>query len=299
MFRRIGRTFKEAFWGISHHFAMAISTANAVMITLILVVVFTILITNISQITYDVESEIQIYVPIDSSVSEDDIEALQAEIEKIPGVGEITYSSADDELTNLIESFGEDGEIFEIYRGEDNPLSRVFLVTVSEGYSMASVSEQIESIEGVSSATYGGATVDDFIDLLDGIRTVGYAFAGALTLLAIFLIYNTIKITLNSRKEEIKIMRLVGATNGYITAPLIMEGIIIGIMGSVIPVLITIFGYSYIYESLNGQLVSGILTLIPVYPYVYYVSAFAIGIGVVVGFIGSFLSAHHYLRQQR
>ena len=121
----------------------------------------------------------------------------------------------------------------------------------------------------------------------------------ALTVLAIFLIYNTIQITINSRKQELGIMRLCGANNGYITAPLVLEGIFIGIMGSVIPILLTIFGYRYVYERMNGQLVSGILKLIPVYPFVYYVSAFALGIGVVVGLIGSMLSANKYLRWKR
>ena len=152
---------------------------------------------------------------------------------------------------------------------------------------------------GNKNATYGGATIEDFVSLLSGIRTVGYAFTLALTVLAVFLIYNTIQITINTRKQELGIMRLCGANNSYITAPLVLEGIFIGIMGSVVPILLTIFGYRYIYERMNGQLVSGILKLIPVYPFVYYVSAFALAIGVTVGLIGSMLSANKYLRWKR
>ena len=94
-------------------------------------------------------------------------------------------------------------------------------------------------------------------------------------------------------------MRLCGANNSYITAPLVLEGIFIGIMGAVVPVLLTIFGYRYVYERMSGQLVSGILKLIPVYPFVYYVSAFALAIGVIVGLIGSMLSANKFLRYKR
>ncbi len=299
MFRRIARAFREAFWGITHHFAMAFSTANAVTITLVLVVIFTMLVANISRITIDVEGDIQIYAPIEESVAEEDLGALQNRIEKIPGVIRVDYSSKEDELKSLIESFGEDGKIFEIYTGENNPLPRAFLISVGTGYSLAQISAQVELIEGMASATYGGATIEDFVSLLSGVRTVGYAFALALTVLAIFLIYNTIQITINTRKQELGIMRLCGANNSYITAPLVLEGIFIGIMGSVVPILLTIFGYRYIYERMNGQLVSGILKLIPVYPFVYYVSAFALAIGVIVGLIGSMLSANKYLRWKR
>lgn len=298
MFRRIGRAFKEAFWGITHHFAMAFSTSNAVTITLILVCVFTCLVTNVSQITYDVESDIQIYAPIQNSVAEEDLDSLKAKILKVPGVGEVVYSSKDDELNSLIDSFGEDGNIFEIYR-QDNPLPRAFLISVENGYTFSQVTAQLEKIEGLDNITYGGSSVENFVSLMDGIRKVGYTFTLALTVLAIFLIHNTIRITINSRKEEIGIMRLCGATNSYIVAPLVLEGIFIGIMGSIIPICMTIFGYKYIYESLNGQLISGIMKLIPTYPFVLYVSGFALIIGVLVGLIGSMISARKYLRVKR
>jgi len=299
MFRRISRAFKEAWWGITHHFAMAFSTANAVTLTLILVTVFTVLIANISQITLDVEGDIQIYAPIKEEVLESDLDALRNRIEKIPGVVSVEYSDKEHELQSLINNFGEDGNIFSIYSGDNNPLPRAFLITVGTGYSLAQISSQVELIDGMASATYGGATIEDFIALLSGVRTVGFTFALALTLLAIFLIYNTIKITINSRKEEIGIMRLCGATNSYVSAPLVLEGIFIGVMGSIIPILLTIFGYRYIYERMNGQLISGILKLIPVFPFVIYVSLFALGIGVLVGLIGSMLSANKYLRWKR
>ena len=154
-------------------------------------------------------------------------------------------------------------------------------------------------IDGLEGAKYGGTTVEDFISLLSGARMVGYAFTLALTILAIFLIYNTIKITINSRSKELGIMRLCGATNSYIRAPLVLEGIFIGIMGSVIPICLIIFGYNYIYNAMGGQLVSGLLQLIPVYPFVLYVSGFALAIGVIVGLVGSYLSASRYLRLQR
>lgn len=298
MFRKIGRSFKEAFWGITHHVAMVISTANAVTITLVLVSVLSLLIANISQITYDVEDDIQLYVKIENEVLDEDIQSIQNKISRIAGVEEIEYSDADNELDRFIEAYGEAGKIYEIYR-QDNPLSRVFIIKVANGYSLAELSTQISTVEGIQSVDFGGATVEDFVKLLNGIREVGTIFVIALALLAIFLIYNTIKITINSRKEEIGIMRLVGATNSYIRSPLVLEGMFIGVLGSIIPILLTIFGYNYIYTSLNGQLVSGILKLIDVFPFTLWVSLLVLVAGVTVGVIGSYISATIYLRYKR
>lgn len=298
MFRKIGRSFKEAFWGITHHVAMVISTANAVTITLVLVSVLSLLIANISQITYDVEDDIQLYVKIENEVLDEDIQSIQNKISRIAGVEEIEYSDADNELDRFIAAYGEAGKIYEIYR-QDNPLSRVFIIKVANGYSLAELSTQISTVEGIQSVDFGGATVEDFVKLLNGIREVGTIFVIALALLAIFLIYNTIKITINSRKEEIGIMRLVGATNSYIRSPLVLEGMFIGVLGSIIPILLTIFGYNYIYTSLNGQLVSGILKLIDVFPFTLWVSLLVLIAGVTVGVIGSYISATIYLRYKR
>ena len=298
MFRKIGRSFKEAFWGITHHVAMVISTANAVTITLVLVSVLSLLIANISQITYDVEDDIQLYVKIENEVLDEDIQSIQNKISRIAGVEEIEYSDADNELDRFIAAYGEAGKIYEIYR-QDNPLSRVFIIKVANGYSLAELSTQISTVEGIQSVDFGGATVEDFVKLLNGIREVGTIFVIALALLAIFLIYNTIKITINSRKEEIGIMRLVGATNSYIRSPLVLEGMFIGVLGSIIPILLTIFGYNYIYTSLNGQLVSGILKLIDVFPFTFWVSLLVLVAGVTVGVIGSYISATIYLRYKR
>ncbi len=298
MFRKIGRTFKEAFWGLTHHLAMAISTANAITITLVLVSVLTVLIANVSQITYDVEDDIQLYVKIEKSVEDSEIEAMQSKVSRIAGVENVEYSDADAELDRFIAAYGESGEMYEVYR-DDNPLSRVFIVKIADGYSLADVSKQISTVDGIESVDFGGATVEDFVKLLNGTRKVGLVFALALTLLAIFLIYNTIKITINSRKEEIGIMRLVGATNGYIRSPLVLEGIFIGILGALIPILLTIFGYQYIYTTMDGQLVSGILKLLPVFPFTLYVSGFILAMGILVGLVGSYLSASRYLRWKR
>ena len=118
-------------------------------------------------------------------------------------------------------------------------------------------------------------------------------------ILAIFLIANTIKLTIYARSNEIAIMRDVGATNGFIRAPFVVEGMIIGALGAIIPILFTVFGYIFLYDKLGGVLFSEMFKLTPPHPFVLQLSLILLGIGMVVGLIGSFMSVTKYLRWKR
>ncbi len=295
MFRAIAHDFHEAFTGITRHVAMALSAANAVMVTLLLVSVLTVIVANVSQITQKLEKDIRIYASISNDVSDSDVDLIQQQIKAISGVSGVEYSSKDNELDMFIDYYG---SIFEVYR-DDNPLERVFYVDVSSGTMLSEVSSQISQIQGIDKVDFGGTTVEDFITVLNDIRYGGAIFVIALTILAVFLINNTINMTIHARQPEIGIMRNVGATNGYIRRPFVLEGVFIGLIGSLIPVGVTIIGYQYIYNILGGQLVSGMLKLLPVYPFAYLLSACLIGLGVLVGFMGSFFSVNRYLRWRR
>jgi cell division transport system permease protein len=113
------------------------------------------------------------------------------------------------------------------------------------------------------------------------------------------LISNTIKLSISSRIKEIAIMRTVGAKNGFIRMPFVIEGILIGLMGSILPILVATVGYIYLYEALGGVFLAQMFVLQSPYPLVYYTAGILAGIAVVVGLIGSFVSVTRYLRWQR
>ena len=113
------------------------------------------------------------------------------------------------------------------------------------------------------------------------------------------MIQNTIKLTISARKDEITIMRNVGATNSFIRSPFVIEGIIIGVLGAIIPVGLTIWGYTILYKQTGGFIVSNMFKLVKPNPFIYYVVGILLGLGVVVGLIGSILSVNRYLRWKR
>lgn len=296
---RIIRPFKEGFIGIIRHLAMSVSSIMAVMVTLFLVSLFLILTVNLQQITDSVQSKVQIHVQILNDVDLTGIGELKRQILEIDGVVDVEFSDKDDELNHFIESYGEEGKIFEMYRGEKNPLRNAFIIEVSQGNLIEQVSNKIENLDGIESVNYGGLNALKLIEILNSVRDSGLILVSVLGLLAIFLITNTIKMSIHSRMNEIQIMRTIGATNGFIRSPFLVEGLLIGLIGSIVPILITIFGYNYIYVSLNGVLLTNIFVLRPAFPFVYQLSYLLVLLGISVGLLGSFISVSRYLRTVR
>ncbi|NLC96805.1 MAG: ABC transporter permease [Erysipelotrichaceae bacterium] len=300
MINKFFRPIKEGFYGVGRHAAMSISSASAVTITLLIISVFLMFSINVQQFTKDIEQTVQIAVMVDyTHESQEQLDAIGIEISNIEGVNEVTFSSKDEEFQAYLDGFDDDQkELFEPFK-EDNPMHHAFYVSVDEGSLLKTVADEIQNIEGIASINYGGESAILVINALNSVRTGGAILAIALSLLAIFLIQNTIKLTIFARSDEIAIMRNVGAKNQFIRSPFLIEGIIIGALGAIIPIFISIYGYIYIYKSLGGVIISKMFVMIPPHPFVLQIAVILLGIGMVVGFIGSFFSVNKYLRWKR
>ncbi len=298
MFRRFFRHIKEGFIGVRRHFGMAFSSATAVTITLTMIGVFAVLVSNVAFLTQEIEQSISLVALIDYDVTDQtQLNSMQKQIENMDGVLSVEYRTKDQEFDYYNEQYPDMVEFSELYR-EDNPFHDVYIVSLTEGSNMSTIKTNIGKINGISSVEDGGTNTYRLINILQETRLAGAIFVLALVLLAIYLIYNTIKVTIATRKDEIIIMRNVGAKNGYIRAPFLVEGIIIGVIGSIIPIGLIIYGYYRLYN-LSGGVLAGVLSLIPVFPYILYLSLALLLIGIVVGFIGSYISVCKYLRLTR
>lgn len=296
---RIIRPFKEGFVGLIRHLAMSFSSIMAVMITLTIVSLFVMLTVNIQEITKSIEAKVQIHVQIKNDVELPGIGELERSIRAMDGVVEVVFSDKDKELNQFIDAYGEEGKIFEMYRGEKNPLRNAFIIEVEDANTIDSISKRVERLDGIESVNYGGVNAIKLVDILNSIRDSGFILVGFLGFLALFLIANTIKMSIHSRIHEISIMRTIGATNGFIRAPFVIEGILIGFLGAIAPVLISIFGYQYLYNAMGGILLSNLFILRPVFPFVYYLSYLLVLLGISVGLFGSYISVTRYLRVYR
>lgn len=298
MFTRLGRHIKEGFIGVIRHFGMAISSCASVTIALVLIGFFLIVVYNLNVISTNIESSISLSALVSYDYnSESMIKTLQDEILKIDGVEGVEYRTKDEEFTYYVEMYPEIREFNELYR-EDNPFHDNLLVSVVSGDKMESVKRQVESINGIDSVQDGGTNTYLLIDALNKIRLFGTIVVCALAFLATYLIYNTISITIHAREIEVKIMKNVGARNGYIRMPFLIEGIIIGIVGSILPIVFIVLSYLYLFNRYEGS-IFGAFNIVTPNPFLIYISLILLAIGVLVGYIGSYLSVTRLLRSKR
>ena len=294
--KNLPKHFKESLVNLWRNGAMSFSSIFAVTITLLLIGVISVLALNVQDISANIEDGVRIYVKLERSIDENAEKEVGNQIKKLKGVGSITYSSKDEELNKLIDKQGKDGKtLFESYR-EDNPLGSAYEVEAKDPTKLASLAKKIQDIPNVNSVNYGGDSTQSMVTTLNTIQKAGSVFIVGLVIVALFMISNTIKITITARSTEISIMRMVGASNWYIRIPFMLEGIFIGLIGSIVPLLILVYGYKFAYVTMTSMMSSNLITFMSPYPLVWQLGALLALLGAVVGLIGSFFSVRKFLK---
>ncbi|PSL42741.1 cell division transport system permease protein [Salsuginibacillus halophilus] len=294
--RTLLRHSKEGLKNIGRNGWMSFASVSAVTIMLMVVGIFLILIANINHIASDVEGDVEIRVHIDMTASEEDKEGLYEQIDAIDNVAAITYVDRDEGLDQFIEDVDEgSAELFESLRNE-NPLNDVFVVETKEPQLTEDVAGEIEQFANIDTVDYGEDIIEQLFAVTNMIRIVGAALVLGLMFTAMFLIANTIKLTIVARKNEIQIMKLVGATNGFIRWPFFVEGLVLGLLGAILPVAAVISGYYYLYDLLVTEAILSFVDIVPPNPLTFEIAAILIGIGALVGVWGSLMSVRKFLR---
>lgn len=293
-FRIFLRSIRDAFKSISRNFSLSMASVLSVTITLIIVAVAIIMAANVNYATKNIEDEMNILVYIKNDAKEDDVKNVLSEIKAIKGVREFEHISKEQQKNEMAE-YDETLKTILNYL-EENPLMDSVIVYVDDIKDMSSVAGQIKEIPSIETVKYGEEMVEDIVHAFDIIQKITVGLVIALMLVTIFLISNTIKLTIYSRKSEIEIMRLVGASNMAIKTPFVVEGLIIGLVGSIIPVCVTIYGYVILYNAMNGFLFSEMLKLVKPFNFVFMISAILVVFGALVGMFGSAHAVRKYLK---
>lgn len=291
-FNTVKRHFRESVKSLGRNSWMTIASVSAVTVTLILVGVFSLIMMNLNKVASDLENDVEIKVLIDETADEAAEKALLAKIKKLPDVAEMTYSTKEDELTKLVKDFGDDFKLFE----QSNPLRNVIYVKAADPQQTAKVAKTINKYEYTYDVMYGEGKVEKLFNFLNISRNVGLVLILGLLFTAIFLISNTIRITIIARRDEIEIMKLVGATNSFVRIPFLLEGMWLGILGSIIPIAVVATLYHNVYKIIAPRLQGELVQLLDFSPLVYQVSALILLIGVLIGIWGSFMSVRKFLK---
>lgn len=295
-FRMLARSIRDAFKSVIRNFSLSLASVSCITITLIIVAVALIASINVQNFTHEIEKNLTIVVFLDRDATEEDVENIKEQFDNISNID--TYEFQD--KVEVKEQMQEESEVFnavlENWDDEESPLKDTFQIKVKKAEKLKKTAEQIKKIDKVSVVNYGEGLVDKLVSAFDSIEKVTYIVVISLVLVTIFLIINTIKLTISSREDSIEIMRLVGASNITIKTPFIIEGMILGLLGSVIPVLFTTYGYLMFYNHFDGHLYSELIKLIQPEPFIYQASGIIVGIGILVGMVGSAGAVKKYLK---
>lgn len=286
------RHVKEGFKSIGRNGWMSFAAISAVSITLLLVGSLIGIVSNINNFATDIENDVSVRVYVDLAATDEIQDNLADQLVALEQVENVTFSSREDELENVKGSYG---DTFDLFEGDRNPLHDVFIVDTTSPEVTAEVAAEIESIEYVSDVNYGGADADKLFKMTSTIRNVGGIIIAALIFTAVFLISNTIRITIFSRSTEIEIMKLVGATNWFIRWPFLIEGALIGFIGAVIPSVVLWFLYDTIFGTVSGFLSGTTFALLSPDPFMYQLILGLMAIGVTIGAVGSAFSMRRFL----
>lgn len=288
------RSIRDSFKSVFRNFSLSMAAITCTTITLILVAVSMILSYNVREITTSLEKELTIVAYVKKDATEENINELKQVLDGMSNVEKYVFKSKEEwkaEMKNESDTLNTTLDYL-----ETNPLLDSFIITVKDVNDLKTTTERVRTYEYVSSAEYGEGMVENIIGVFDIISKGTIAIVVALVLVTAFLISNTIKLTIFSRKNEIEIMRLVGASNTAIKLPFLFEGLILGVLGSLIPIFVTIYGYIILYDKLGGHVFSNIITLVQPFNFVFYVSLILLVIGAIVGMFGSYRAVRKYLK---
>lgn len=298
IFRIIGRSIANAGKSIIRNFSLSMASITCTIITLVLVAIGFLISYNVNSITKDIEKEMTISVFIDKSATNEELTALTDKLKKIDNVKNVVFKSKEevkeeikkenDDFSKLIGAFGDD----------ENPFQDSYVIEVEDIKDINETATTIKNLDKVEKVKYGEDSVNYMIKVFDVVRKGTIILVIGLILVTTFLINNTIKITIFSRKNEIDIMRLVGTSNAVIKLPFLIEGFLIGLFGSIIPILITIFGYTFAYNELTISSPSNFMSLIKLSApgtIIYRISLYLALIGTVVGMLASVKAVRKYL----
>ncbi len=295
-FRILGRNIRDSFKSVFRNFSLSLASISCITITLIVMSLAIILSYNVNNFVELVERDVTIVAFLDSDVTLEEVDVIRDSIDSLDYIDSVTYSSKEEITTEIKNSSETFSNIMASWDESDNPLQPTFQVKVTDIDQIGNIADEIKNMENVDIVKYGEGMIEQLVKVFDTVRKVTIGIVIALVIVTAFLIANTIKITIFSRKREIEIMRLVGASNTNIKIPFILEGLFLGALGSIIPIVVSVYGYNALYNNFDGQVISPFIKLIAPQPFITLVSLVLLVIGILVGMFGSWRAVRKYLK---
>lgn len=295
-FRTVVRSLRDALKSVVRNFSLSIASITCITITLVIIAAALMISNNVKNFTNEIEKDVTVVAFLDSNVTSEKRDDFETALKKNTNVESYKYKSKEEVKEEMQKDNDTLSPILAGWDKESNPLRDTYKIKVHDVNKIGDTAKEIEKMENVSLVQYGEGVVEKLVGVFNAIEKITFVAAGALIIVTIFLIINTIKLTIFSRKREIGIMRLVGASNMRIKLPFVIEGIILGMIGSIVPILVTVFGYTAMFNYFGGVVFSPVIKLVKPMPFVLNTSLIILLIGMIVGMIGSARAVRRYIK---
>lgn len=295
------RNVANAFKSIFRNFSLSIASITCTIITLVIMAIAVIFSANINNFTNDLEKTLTIIAYVDKDATKEEVSSVKSRLLEIRNIksDELLYKDAETIKEETMKKTDKNSALYGIMNSwteKTNPLESEFVITVKDVNKLTETANAIESINMVTNVKYSESVVEKMIPVFDVVEKVTLVIMAGLLFVTILLICNTIKLTIFARRNEIEIMRLVGISNFVIKLPFVIEGLFLGIFGAIIPVIASIWGYTLMYDRLEGYLFTNFIKMIEPFPFTIYLSGILLIVGAVVGMIGSYTTVRKYLK---
>ncbi|WP_455540090.1 permease-like cell division protein FtsX [Terrisporobacter sp.] len=288
-------SLKKGFKGVFSNKTMSFISVVSVTSVLTILGIVLCVVLNINSFMEKTKNEVnEIRVTLGSNLTKEDTSYVKEEIEKIKGVVSVKYKTKDEAFASMKETFGEDQNLLD---GVENPLDDFYIVKIENAEQIKNIAKDIDEIEGVTQVQYYQDIMKNFLKASKTVEKFGGIIIVFLLIICLVLISNTIKTRVYSKREEIQIIKYIGGSNGFIIWPFLIEGCIIGLLGSIISLVICTSIYKYVLKNIQISLNSVIGDMmLPLSSIWLLLVAVLCATGIIVGILGSGLSVKKYLK---
>lgn len=294
MFNKASYFIKQGMRNISGHRMMSLASICIVTASLMLLGIFTAQGINITKAMGHLEESREINVYLSKGAGGRPIEDIESELKVIDGIERVRFHSREDRLQSVIdEVYGEDGYIFS---GDENPLRDSYIITISNSESADDICSKVMEVQGVEEIVRSSDVISGIDALTTGMKNIYIWITVLFLLIAIFIISNTIKLGISARRDEIEVMKTIGATNGFILMPFVFEAFFLGLIGAVIAGTFVVCGYSIIIGRAGAMISADIISFAAVSELTAVIVPLFLLMGVIIGVVGSMLAARKYLK---
>ena len=284
---------KETYKSIRRNGFMSFASISTVAVSLLVLGMFLMIFLNTNNLAQYLESQVQVSVYIQDSATAKELASVKDKLTKMPGVVKVTQVSKQQALERFKKRLGDQQQLLSSL-GKENPFPNSFEIQVDSPERIKVLTPQIGQLPKVETAKFGQEVVEHLFQLTKILRFGGIILVVFLAMATLFIISNTIRLTVFARRKEVIIMKYVGATDWFIRWPFLLEGMTLGFCGAVVASLFINSIYSGLLERIHATL--AFLPLLPTYPLLLYVDVFLLVAGTGIGALGSYISLRKFLQ---